>query len=1826
MKNKYYKSKLCIFLLMLFITFGFSSLRKVDKAFALKKAVVDSIEAVDYIYLDLAAGDIIIGKSTYSGYIFVGGTATLVSDTHKPTNKYYIYQSNSAHEETTGGYKTETDYSGKINLQIPTYPRVKKGDKYWHEYVTNNANVYEVSEAWRDVSTNFNRTSTGHHITFQDESDYTADVTIDNIWSSYIDPAISSNITYRRSGGIGAHLISSTGTNIKINLKGDNRLGCVHYAAHKKKGNTIEFNDGETEGEIPGSLTVADFPDDWDANHWNAVIGAADNIGGVDDLSDGIIINSGVIYAGATFEDNCTAIGGGGNEYGRVVINNGTVTAVTGGTGTAIGGGIGYGERGGDAEVTINNGTIYAYNLGLQKSRGEGNRFDSFVPAAAIGGGGSKNAAGGLNVKIVITGGTVYAQSFGGAAIGGGGSANSAGGPADIEISGGTIIAKSTSGTFGTEQVDAGVSIGGGTGLTAGGSVKLNISGGILRTGSIGGGLATQKGSKVGSADVTITDGDITGQIIMAAGASESCKFRMDGGTIHDTNVVDGNIITDIEDPREDIPISYIRENGGAVFMNDTSGEATITGGTIENCTAENGGAIYMSGGHFDMFGGKIINNKAVGHTDDFGVVTLGDGGGVYNGGGQVIMSGGDVNNNTALRDGGGVYVAGNYHMRGGNVLSNKAVYGGGIYVNDGLVSISGGNIDSNTATESGGGLYISCLTKDEYVDILSGSVSNNRAKIGGGVAVVSDGDNHIYVTVGINCVHPNADEGSYTEFDYPTDLNLGEAHTAHDHIIDHHHVSGLKHSSCPQVCNNVATDSGGGFFLKSPNTNLIFYCVIEDGNIASGNKQCYDMDVQGGHVEIGDKTYDYKKDDPVKGNIVMQDSIYVEGGQVDIYGSMTNPSFTNDIVVEIENAGDYFNDHRRIDETIESGNKLYKVHYYENLNNAGSYTARQYPDKDHKDVTDTHKFDFTIMASVFQNPGYKIVSWNTKPDGTGETYNVNQTYNLQTLDQDGKIGATNFNGDFDASLLVLYAIWKENGYILSFNPNVSEGDSYTGMMEEQRVTVGILDGSQTISLNQFKRSGYLFIGWTLTATPSAQDIIYLDGQAITKDFTINDGETIILYANWNKCGHTTTLVYTQNENILTEECSACGGHVATATIIAIDCVYDANIHLASTTFSTSWLGEKPAITYQMAASAWDGKDNIDEDWLVNPKPLHAGDYTASITVSGVSAEISYTISRAEQATLSVPKIIFKVDASNQSVIEISEPTGSNIMYWITRFNTTSNAEESLSGYPSYQVSNHFSGVDFGFYYFFYAKKGETRDYLESTPSKSEAYLADGGNIVYINNATGIKVVFNAGTGNFEYTVSADTGYHLRNYTDNYETAIDTAKPIDGATNPKLDKTGITLQKAENGDGSYKYTVAFDESKVAYCQITLEFSGAVKNATVNHKVTDGEVFSDFNNKIISISNDSAFTAQFILVNYIPEEYTTHSVYFSKNLPIGTTIIMRVDGTTYWYYKIDSPTDTINLINFIQMGGTTNFAPDVSGSTAKTITYQFIVDFSKVTENYLTQNLSISLKLDADTLTYKAPNIPEAGMMHISLTLEEKADFNLSLKETNKETATIGCTYTASTGAASIWNGKKMALIISAPENVPADLTLTVIIGDKTVTYPMSANRQFIIPLGNIGSNDVKITINSNLFKAIVTDYNFTAKWYISSSGADSSPLNGKLLKTCDFTLSAEKDIVPSIRIDGTKRICHTFDTITVTVNYKGIPADATIRAYLQGKDPRSGKYVNSGLDIEIPTNEGASKEISFNTGQMDNGSYRIYVVVELNGKNICEVPYYFVIA
>ena len=273
------------------------------------------------------------------------------------------------------------------------------------------------------------------------------DIYIDNIYSTYNDYASRTNSRTVGTISFVSPSQASGSHKLRINMIGDNRVNNVHYS------NTSSKNSNQLVFQGVGSLTVADADynittdgnrgenqcdTSFYSNHWNSAIGNSDS----GNHSYGIVINSGVLFAGTTKAENCTAIGGGGNGAGSVTINGGVVTAVATTTGTAIGGGIGFHSEGGAGTVTINGGNIYAYN--------HANTWQ--IPSSAIGGAGSSSQRGNTGT-VTINGGNVYAYNhcnrwnIPSSAIGGAGSSASTGTKGKVTINGGNVYAQSALGT-----------------------------------------------------------------------------------------------------------------------------------------------------------------------------------------------------------------------------------------------------------------------------------------------------------------------------------------------------------------------------------------------------------------------------------------------------------------------------------------------------------------------------------------------------------------------------------------------------------------------------------------------------------------------------------------------------------------------------------------------------------------------------------------------------------------------------------------------------------------------------------------------------------------------------------------------------------------------------------------------------------------------------------------------------------------------------------------------------------------------------------------------------------------------------------------------------------------------------------------------------------------------------------------------------------------------------------------------------------------------------------------------------------------------------------
>ena len=130
------------------------------------------------------------------------------------------------------------------------------------------------------------------------------------------------------------------------------------------------------------------------------------------------------------------------------------------------------------------------------------------------------------------------------------------------------------------------------------------------------------------------------------------------------------------------------------------------------------------------------------------------------------------------------------------------------------------------------------------------------------------------------------------------------------------------------------------------------------------------------------------------------------------------------------------------------------------------------------------------LTANSFSRTGYTFTEWNTKADGSGDSYTNQQSVNLSSINNDN---------------IPLYAQWTANKYTVQFNAN--DG---TGTMNDQSFTYDI---AQNLTANAFEKYGHTFAGWSKASNGSVE---YIDGQSVS-NLTSTNNATVNLYAQWTE-------------------------------------------------------------------------------------------------------------------------------------------------------------------------------------------------------------------------------------------------------------------------------------------------------------------------------------------------------------------------------------------------------------------------------------------------------------------------------------------------------------------------------------------------------------------------------------------------------------------------------------------------------------------------------------------------------------------------------------
>ena len=157
------------------------------------------------------------------------------------------------------------------------------------------------------------------------------------------------------------------------------------------------------------------------------------------------------------------------------------------------------------------------------------------------------------------------------------------------------------------------------------------------------------------------------------------------------------------------------------------------------------------------------------------------------------------------------------------------------------------------------------------------------------------------------------------------------------------------------------------------------------------------------------------------------------------------------------------------------------------------------YDDNGGEGTMDDQRFTFDVAQALalnqFVRSGYLFAGWNTRQDGTGDSFhNEQEVKNLVAA---------------DGGRVMLYAQWQPINYFITF-----EGQGADGSMYDQTLT---FDVAQALSGNLFHKQGFRWVKWD--TNPSVPETAYAD-RAIVKNLADRANDVVTLYAVWmaNRC------------------------------------------------------------------------------------------------------------------------------------------------------------------------------------------------------------------------------------------------------------------------------------------------------------------------------------------------------------------------------------------------------------------------------------------------------------------------------------------------------------------------------------------------------------------------------------------------------------------------------------------------------------------------------------------------------------------------------------
>ncbi|MBP3596087.1 MAG: hypothetical protein J6J60_01620 [Clostridia bacterium] len=451
----------------------------------------------------------------------------------------------------------------------------------------------------------------------------------------------------------------------------------------------------------------------------------------------------------------------------------------------------------------------------------------------------------------------------------------------------------------------------------------------------------------------------------------------------------------------------------------------------------------------------------------------------------------------------------------------------------------------------------------------------------------------------------------------------------------------------------------------------------------------------------------------------------------------------------------------------------------------------------------------------------------------------------------------------------------------------------------------------------------------------------------------------------------------------------------------------------------------------------------------------------------------------------------------------------------------------------------------------------------------------------------------------------------------------------------------------------YNANALSENTLIRYIVVTLKSDNGLtikQKININRELAEAEnpqssiilgknyILFDEINSNINITENSALTAQYV-IDYIPNNYNEKKISFSNMLPINTKMILinatDSENMLYWYYNVLNSTNEIDLMDFIEMGKTSeNTYTYPTGVDILKEKYLLILDFSKCSE--VIQGETIV------KMVYSGDNVSDFYSTELKFTQNSNRTFSLNAETTELnfgKNITINYETIAPSVSESNYIGRKLSLVINVPEELPND---SYIISDE-MNYYLNANRQFIIPLKDVSEETGSITLNLNSKKLPLefVSYECNCELWISATANGSTPLSGEKVSEIKITFEKEEQPNPALKIvEMDKRTLIKDDLTTprnIIFDYKQ-GKNCTIELELQKKDGTTYQKITNKLNkvndttehnngiFDISAINGNNIIICNLSTETESGTYRFVLrVKDENNNKLLEIPYNFIV-